>query len=74
MGESDIASVISSWTGIPLTKLVASERDSLLRLGDELHRWATPCHQLLFKINIHGGFTIYNDRVLWPASGTRCCA
>ncbi len=39
VGESDIASVISSWTGIPLTKLVASERDSLLRLGDELHRW-----------------------------------
>ncbi|GLC51737.1 hypothetical protein PLESTB_000542600 [Pleodorina starrii] len=36
--EADIASVISSWTGIPLTKLVASERDSLLRLGDELHR------------------------------------
>ncbi|EFJ41834.1 hypothetical protein VOLCADRAFT_40352, partial [Volvox carteri f. nagariensis] len=36
--EADIASVISSWTGIPLTKLVASERDSLLRLGNELHR------------------------------------
>ncbi|GFR45071.1 hypothetical protein Agub_g6445, partial [Astrephomene gubernaculifera] len=38
VGEADIASVISSWTGIPLTKLVASERDSLLKLGDELHR------------------------------------
>ncbi|KAG2487646.1 hypothetical protein HYH03_013784 [Edaphochlamys debaryana] len=38
VSEADIASVISSWTGIPLTKLVASERDSLLRLGDELHR------------------------------------
>ncbi|GIL82455.1 hypothetical protein Vretifemale_11438, partial [Volvox reticuliferus] len=36
--EADIATVISSWTGIPLTKLVATERDSLLRLGDELHR------------------------------------
>ncbi|PNW76423.1 hypothetical protein CHLRE_11g467575v5 [Chlamydomonas reinhardtii] len=36
--EADVASVISGWTGIPLTKLVASERDSLLKLGDELHR------------------------------------
>ncbi|KXZ48462.1 hypothetical protein GPECTOR_27g632 [Gonium pectorale] len=36
--EADISSVISSWTGIPLTKLVASECDSLLKLGDELHR------------------------------------
>ncbi len=38
MTEADIATVISSWTGIPLTKLVATERDSLLKLGDELHR------------------------------------
>ncbi|KAG2439046.1 hypothetical protein HYH02_006574 [Chlamydomonas schloesseri] len=36
--EADVAAVISGWTGIPLTKLVASERDSLLKLGDELHR------------------------------------
>lgn len=38
VAETDIAAVISSWTGIPLTKLVESERDNLLRLGDELHR------------------------------------
>ncbi|PNH12059.1 Chaperone protein ClpB [Tetrabaena socialis] len=41
VGEADIASVISSWTGIPLMKLVATERDSLLKLGDELHRCGT---------------------------------
>ena len=36
--ESDIADIISKWTGIPVTKLVASERSKLLRLADELHR------------------------------------
>jgi len=36
--ESDIAEVISKWTGIPISKLVASEMDKLLHLEDELHR------------------------------------
>ncbi|GFR43020.1 hypothetical protein Agub_g4021, partial [Astrephomene gubernaculifera] len=36
--EGDIAAVISRWTGIPVTKLVASERERLLGLQDELHR------------------------------------
>jgi ATP-dependent Clp protease ATP-binding subunit ClpB len=29
--------VVSRWTGIPITKLVASEREKLLHLQDELH-------------------------------------
>jgi ATP-dependent Clp protease ATP-binding subunit ClpB len=36
--ESDIAEIISKWTGIPLTKLVETEREKLLFLEDELHR------------------------------------
>jgi ATP-dependent Clp protease ATP-binding subunit ClpB len=35
--EADIAEIISKWTGIPLTKLVATEREKLLHLEDELH-------------------------------------
>ncbi len=35
--ESDIAEIISKWTGIPLSKLVESEKDKLLHLEDELH-------------------------------------
>ncbi len=35
--EDDIADVISKWTGIPITKLVASEMDKLLNLENELH-------------------------------------
>ncbi len=36
--EADIAEIISKWTGIPLTKLVATEREKLLYLEDELHK------------------------------------
>jgi ATP-dependent Clp protease ATP-binding subunit ClpB len=35
--EDDIADVISKWTGIPITKLIASEMDKLLNLENELH-------------------------------------
>ena len=35
--ESDIAEIISKWTGIPLNKLVESEKEKLLHLEDELH-------------------------------------
>ena len=36
--EIDIADIISKWSGIPVTKLVASERSKLLGLSDELHK------------------------------------
>ncbi|MTJ47284.1 ATP-dependent chaperone ClpB [Dolichospermum sp. UHCC 0259] len=35
--EADIAEIISKWTGIPLNKLVESEKEKLLHLEDELH-------------------------------------
>ncbi len=34
----DISEVISKWTGIPVTKLIQSEREKLLHLEDELHK------------------------------------
>jgi ATP-dependent Clp protease ATP-binding subunit ClpB len=34
----DIAGVVARWTGIPVTKLIASERAKLLHLEDELHK------------------------------------
>jgi ATP-dependent Clp protease ATP-binding subunit ClpB len=36
--EPDIAEIISKWTGIPLNKLVESEKAKLLHLEDELHQ------------------------------------
>ncbi|OCR02857.1 ATP-dependent chaperone ClpB [Oscillatoriales cyanobacterium USR001] len=36
--ESDIAEIISKWTGIPISKLVESEMQKLLQLEEELHK------------------------------------
>ncbi|BAH76558.1 ATP-dependent chaperone ClpB [Solidesulfovibrio magneticus] len=37
VAPDDIAMVISRWTGIPVTRLLESEREKLLRLGEVLH-------------------------------------
>ncbi len=36
--SDDIADVVSKWTGIPVTRMLQSERDKLLKLEDELHK------------------------------------
>ena len=35
--EDEIARIVARWTGIPVTKLMESEREKLLRLDDKLH-------------------------------------
>jgi ATP-dependent Clp protease ATP-binding subunit ClpB len=34
----DIADIVAKWTGIPVTKMIQSEREKLLKLEDELHK------------------------------------
>ena len=34
----DIAEVVSRWTGIPVTRMLQSEREKLLHLEEELHK------------------------------------
>ena len=36
--SEDIADVVSHWTGIPVSKMVQSEREKLLHLEEELHK------------------------------------
>ncbi|QEE51093.1 ATP-dependent chaperone ClpB [Flavobacterium alkalisoli] len=36
--HEDIAEVVAKWTGIPVTKMLQSEREKLLSLEDELHK------------------------------------
>ena len=38
VSEEEIAEVVSKWTGIPVAKLVESEKEKLLHLGEVLHR------------------------------------
>ncbi len=36
--SEDIADIVSKWTGIPLNKMMQSEKDKLLHLEEELHK------------------------------------
>ncbi|WP_341200259.1 ATP-dependent chaperone ClpB [Croceibacter atlanticus] len=36
--SEDIAEVVAKWTGVPVTKMLQSDREKLLRLEDELHK------------------------------------
>lgn len=38
VSSNDIAEVVSRWTGIPVAKMMQSEKDKLLRLEDEIHK------------------------------------
>ncbi len=38
VNAGDIADVVSRWTGIPVSKMMQSEKEKLLHLEDELHR------------------------------------
>jgi len=37
VSEEEIASVVSKWTGIPVSKMLEGERDKLLRMEDAMH-------------------------------------
>ena len=38
VSAQDIAEVVSRWTGIPVSRMLASEREKLLRMEQELHK------------------------------------
>ncbi|MDR3074069.1 MAG: ATP-dependent chaperone ClpB, partial [Deltaproteobacteria bacterium] len=38
VGPDDVAEIVARWTGIPVTRLLESEREKLLRLPEELRR------------------------------------
>lgn len=38
VGPEDIAEVVAKWTGIPVKRMLESEREKLLRMEDELHK------------------------------------
>jgi ATP-dependent Clp protease ATP-binding subunit ClpC len=37
VGETEIAAIVQSWTGIPVTKLIESESKKLLKMEEDLH-------------------------------------
>jgi len=47
----DIAGVVSRWTGIPVSKMIQSEREKLLGLEDELHKRVAGQHEAIEAIS-----------------------
>ena len=47
----DIAEVVAKWTGVPVTKMIQSEREKLLRLEDELHKRVVGQHEAIGAIS-----------------------
>ncbi len=48
--EEEIAKIVARWTGIPVLKLMESEREKLLGLGDILHRRVIGQNQAVEKV------------------------
>ena len=47
----DIAEVVSKWTGVPVTRMLASEREKLLNMERELHRRVVGQHEAIEVIS-----------------------
>lgn len=48
--SEDIAGVISAWTGIPVSRMLQSEKEKLLKLEDELHKRVVGQHEAIESI------------------------
>ncbi len=51
VSSEDIAGVVSRWTGIPVTKMIQSEREKLLNLEEELHKRVAGQHEAIEAIS-----------------------
>ena len=47
----DIAGVVSRWTGVPVTKMIQSEREKLLHMEQELHKRVAGQHEAIEAIS-----------------------
>ncbi|WP_282926770.1 ATP-dependent Clp protease ATP-binding subunit, partial [Helcococcus kunzii] len=62
VGEDEIAEVVAKWTGIPINKLVESEKERLLNLDKELH---------LRVIGQNEAVTAVSDAIIRARSGLK---
>jgi ATP-dependent Clp protease ATP-binding subunit ClpC len=51
VGEAEIASIVQSWTGIPVTKLVEAESQKLLRMESDLHERIIGQHDAVVAVS-----------------------
>ncbi|WP_026449809.1 ATP-dependent chaperone ClpB [Aequorivita capsosiphonis] len=49
--REDIAEVVAKWTGIPVTKMLQSDREKLLTLEDQLHKRVVGQHEAIIAVS-----------------------
>lgn len=49
--NEDIAEVVAKWTGVPVTKMLQSDREKLLKLEDELHNQVVGQHNAIEAVS-----------------------
>ncbi|MGC8667111.1 MAG: ATP-dependent Clp protease ATP-binding subunit [Chthonomonadales bacterium] len=51
VGEDEIANIVQSWTGIPVSRLVEAETQKLLRMEEELHKRIIGQHEAIVAVS-----------------------
>ncbi len=51
VGEDEIANIVQSWTGIPVSRLVEAETQKLMRMEDELHKRIIGQHEAIVAVS-----------------------
>ncbi len=51
VGEDEIANIVQSWTGIPVSRLVEAEMQKLLRMEDDLHKRIIGQHEAIVAVS-----------------------
>jgi ATP-dependent Clp protease ATP-binding subunit ClpC len=51
VGEDEVAAIVQSWTGIPVSRLVEAEMEKLLRMEDDLHKRIIGQHEAIVAVS-----------------------
>lgn len=51
IGESEVAQIVQSWTGIPVTKIVETESQKLLKMEEDLHKRIVGQHDAVVAVS-----------------------
>ncbi|MBC7807263.1 MAG: ATP-dependent Clp protease ATP-binding subunit [Akkermansiaceae bacterium] len=51
VGEDEVAQIVYSWTGIPVSRLVETETQKLLKMEDELHKRVISQHEAIIAVS-----------------------
>ena len=51
VGDDEVAQIVYSWTGIPVSRLVETETQKLLKMEEELHKRVISQHEAIVAVS-----------------------